>query len=184
MQKKLIPHSLIEDIVITSTLDLKADSLKLSFLLEGALVNYAFSSSQMPKRANELWKATCFELFLANSKKDEYYEFNISPSLAWNLYHLSTYRAEPKEVELLVEPVIKITKENGCYRVDFELKGFALSSFDRVNLTAILLTKEGERTFWSLKKMQGSPDFHERGYFISLSLVPIRPGWERIREQQ
>ena len=162
MQKKLIPHSLIEDIFITSILDLKADRVTLSFLVEGALENYIFPSPQTSKRANELWKSTCFELFLAHSEKEEYYEFNISPSLAWNCYHLSTYRAEPKEVEILVEPVIKTTKESGCYRLDFELKGFALTSFDRVNLTAILLTKEGERTFWSLKKMQGSPDFHER----------------------
>ncbi len=166
MKKILLPHTLIDDITVSSILNTIGKKLTLTFTVKGALENYIFPKEEPIKRKNELWKATCFELFLANANKDEYYELNLSPSLAWNFYCLEHYRAEVKEVVSLVEPTITVSRGQGRYEISFGLEGLDLKQFDSCNLTAILLTQEGERTFWSLEVMEDSPDFHNRAYFV------------------
>ncbi len=165
MQKILKSHKPINNIRISSTLKIVKSQIYISFTLTGALDSYIFPHEQRLERVDELWKSTCFELFLANSNEEEYYELNISPSLGWNFYHLKKYRAEVEEVELLSEATINVIKEGGNYKIEFKLEGFDFEKSNIYNITAILLTKEGERTFWSLKPMDGTPDFHNQMYF-------------------
>ena len=168
MKKILFPHTPIDDITVSSILNTIGRKLTLTFTVKGDLQNYTFPKEQTIKRANELWKATCFELFLANSKKDEYYELNFSPSLAWNFYYLKYYRAEVQEVEIVAEPTVQIREDKNSYSIELTLEGFDFERFDSCNLTAIFLTQEGERTFWSIQPMKESPDFHHRDYFVAL----------------
>jgi len=168
MKKTLISHSSIDDITITSTLSIINRKLTLVFMLKGALENYIFPKEQSIKRENELWKRTCLELFLADSKSEGYYELNLSPSLAWNFYYLKHYRADVEEVVLTSVPTIQIEEDTNFYSIEFTLENFNFEIFDSCNLTAILLTKKDKRTFWSLKEMADTPDFHNRDYFINL----------------
>lgn len=46
-----------------------------------------------PRRADELWKATCFELFIRPEEGNGYYEFNFAPSGEWAAYRFGGYRA-------------------------------------------------------------------------------------------
>ena len=170
MKHLLKSYSQKTELSIESTLTLYQDRISLHFKISGALTNYQFPKKEKLKRANELWKATCFELFLANSKTQSYYEINISPTLHWNIYYLDTYRAEPKEVIVSSEPLIKIREDKQSYEIDFELKCEALDleEFDQYNLAVILLNVENERKFWVVNPVGESPDFHNRGSFFRL----------------
>ena len=44
------------------------------------------------ERKDELWKMTCFEMFLNPIGQKQYYEFNVSLEGAWNCYHFAGYR--------------------------------------------------------------------------------------------
>lgn len=43
-------------------------------------------------RADELWRTTCFELFLRRPGEDAYLEFNFAPSGQWAAYGFNAYR--------------------------------------------------------------------------------------------
>lgn len=170
MQNKLMSHDEAPNLTITTTVDLAQNSLVLRFLIKGELEGYSFSSQSKQTRANELWKATCFELFLANSKHEAYYELNFSSSFSWNFYRLSAYRAELEEMALLSSPKIEILRKEDEVQVFFELAleaGF-LAQFDLYNVAVVLLNKENERGFWSLKEMREAPDFHCRENFLEI----------------
>ena len=164
----LQPYGNIDDINVEVIFHLQENKLFISFTVKGKVDEYYFPATSKPQRANELWKATCFELFLADSKAETYYELNFSSSLAWNFYALKHYRAEVSEVKLLNDPIIQVFEENESFKIELELEGFDFSKFDICNLTCILLTKENERTFWSSKKMDEKPDFHDRKYFLQI----------------
>ena len=168
MKKILLPHTAIDDVMITSSVNIIGKKLTLTFTVKGSLENYIFPKEQLIKRANELWKASCFELFLENSKSEGYYELNFSASLAWNFYYLEYYRAKVQEVELTTEPTIQIRENKNSYGIELILEGYDFEIFDSCNLTAILLTEKDKRTFWSIQPMEDIPDFHNRCYFINL----------------
>ena len=67
--------------------------LALSYALTGEVDEVLLSpASPQPGRRDELWKATCFEFFLARRNRPEYWEFNLSPSGDWNVYRMDDYR--------------------------------------------------------------------------------------------
>ncbi len=168
MKHLLKYHSQKTELNIESTLTLNANKISLHFKISGAIKKYQFPQKEELKRASELWKATCFELFLANSKTQTYYEINISPTLHWNIYRLEVYRAEPKEFVVSSEPLIKSREDKEHYKIDFELacKELDLAEFDQYNLAVILLNKQNEREFWAVNPVGESPDFHDRRGFI------------------
>lgn len=170
MKHFLKPYSKKRELTVEGTLILNSNKLSLHFKISGALKSYSFPKKEKLKRANELWRATCFELFLANSKTKIYYEINISPTLHWNIYRLETYRAEPKELIVSSEAIIKIREDEQSYEINFELecKELDLAEFDQYNLAVILLNNQNEREFWTIRPMGKSPDFHDRDGFSLL----------------
>ena len=168
MKHFLKPYSKKTELSIEGILTLSSNKIYLHFRISGALKNYQFPQKDILKRANELWKATCFELFLANSKIQSYYEINISSMLHWNVYSLKKYRAEPKEFIIFSKPFIEIREGDQSYKIDFELecKELYLAEFDQYNLAVILLNMENKREFWTLNPVGESPDFHNRDGFI------------------
>jgi len=167
MQNELVSHREASNLRVTTTVYLNQKSIALSFVIKGKLDEYSFSPQSKQTRANELWKATCFELFLANSNNEAYYEFNFSPSLAWNFYYLNEYRAEPCEVEMNTEPKIETLYGQDSFQIFCELE-INTRSFDSYNVAAILLTKEAQRTFWSVNHLNTAPDFHHRANFLKI----------------
>ena len=170
MKHFLQPHSQKTELTIVSRLTFDSNNISLHFKISGAVKKYQIPLKENLKRANNLWKATCFELFLANSKTQSYYEINISPTLHWNIYRLETYRAEPKELISSSKPIIEIKEDEKSYEIDFELecKELDLVEFDQYNLAVILLNKQNEREFWAVNPVGERPDFHDRGGFCRL----------------
>ena len=169
LNNRLHAHSKIEKISIGSSLELTEQKAILSFVVKGALEEYLFPSKSILKRANELWKSTCFELFLANENEEAYYELNFSSSLAWNFYTLDAYRGEVKELGLLDMPKISVFEEKNEFKILIELPIENLENFELYNVACILLNREDERTFWTIKHLKPKPDFHDRASFLRIS---------------
>ena len=169
MTHRLQPHNKIENISIDASLELTKQKIEISFSIKGVLAEYVFPPSKKIQRADEIWKATSFELFLANDA-EEYYELNFSSSLAWNFYVLSSYRVKPQELVFEEEPHISYTYKNNEFNIVFNLESKAINfeKFRSYNLAAILLTEKKERTFWTINHLNDVPNFHNKESFKSL----------------
>jgi len=169
MKNRLKPHTPTSNLFVDSSLKLTKSKIVLSFVIKGKLFDYTFPKKYKLQRLDELWKETCFELFLAGDDKS-YYELNFSPSFGWNFYLLNAYRAEPKELEVLNEPKIKSEKREDEFSIYFELesKNLNFEKFTHYNLATILLTKEKKRTFWAIKHLKDRADFHDRESFLEI----------------
>ena len=169
MKNKLNPYADIKNVQIEASFELTKEKIRISFLLQGDLKSYIFPKKENLQRVDELWKATCFELLLAND--DElYYELNFSSS-RWNFYVLDSYRAEPKELEIFVEPNLCVEQKNNEFCIIFELDISALNleQFNYYNLATILLNENNERTFWAIKHLKTKPDFHDKKSFLEIT---------------
>ena len=56
-----------------------------------------------PARTDELWRSTCFELFLRFDDDERYVEFNFSPSTRWAAYAFDGYREGMAELPLAAD---------------------------------------------------------------------------------
>jgi hypothetical protein len=76
------------------------------------LVVPVFNFPDQHLRRNELWKHTCFELFLSTPHSPGYWEVNLSPSGDWNFYSFNSYR-QNMSVESAIQqaPVMSVTRD-------------------------------------------------------------------------
>lgn len=118
-------------------------------------------------RADELWKSTCFELFMM--EKDgmpSYSEFNLSPSERWAAYDFDDYREGMRNRTFEREP-------DCTFRV-----GLAMAIFDAslprvqmpgspssIGLAAVIEEEGGVKSYWALSHHKEQPDFHDPACF-------------------
>lgn len=146
--------------------------MEIAFEILGMLNRYIFDPIEPIRRANELWRRSCFELFIALPDSREYWELNIASSGAWNLYHLEDYRSGVTEVFLKSEPEIRIDPTPNRYRLSavLDITELLLTPSVAVNVAAILLTQNQERTFWAVNHPLHQPDFHAREGFFGMDI--------------
>ena len=163
-------QSKTNDISIDFFLELSTNKLHIEFRVTGELDNYIFPQKSNLKRADELWKATCFELFLRNTETEAYYELNFTSSLSWNFSYLNSYRAKVQEVKGLGQVKIEVFTNDNNFKIFFELETdtFSFNQFNIYNAAVILKNSNDERTFWSLGLPSKVPDFHDEKGFLKL----------------
>ncbi len=71
-------------------------------------------------RGDELWRHTCFEVFIRPLAGEAYYEFNFSPDLQWAAYRFDGYRRKRSDVEI-EWPARKARTGGGGVELDAEL---------------------------------------------------------------
>ncbi len=163
-------YNIDEQTTVTATIELHDNQLTLEYQIQGNMSQYHFPKQTKQERANELWLDTTFELFIAPTNSDEYWEINISPSTQWNVYHFTSYKEGMKESNIISQPTIKTDEYHNEYRLTFN-STVPNEHFDHVlqiNLCVILLDQKGVRHFYSIKRREGSPDFHDRDSFMTL----------------
>lgn len=149
--------------------------LTLSYVVTGRIADLVVPPRAAPTRVDELWKRTCFEVFLRAPGDAAYYEVNLAPSSQWAAYAFSGYRERAGDPPV---PAPFIDAEGG--RTRFELR----ASLDvsgltdlppdapwRVGLSAVLEAADGTRAYWALAHPPGQPDFHHADAF-ALILPP------------
>ncbi|OJU17478.1 MAG: hypothetical protein BGN95_19965 [Sphingomonas sp. 66-10] len=149
------------------------------------------------ERADELWKATCFELFVMPGEGAAYLEFNFSPSGRWAAYAFDAYRAGMHDLPLSADPKI----ERSGHHIIIRHPGLEPGSIapqaqpleppaprlppdgprlkagvtgPRIALTAVIEETGGVRSFWALAHAPGAPDFHNPDCFVARLPAPDR----------
>jgi hypothetical protein len=141
-------------------------ALTLSYVVIGKTSVLRLPSIVPPTRADELWRHTCFEVFLAVPPNADYYEFNFSPSTQWAAYRFSDYRAGMAAFEI-EPPKIEVTSnaENYMLRASLGFKQLDLAHGARLGLSAVVEETNGNKSYWALAHAPGKPDFHRADCF-------------------
>src|SRR5436190_6661783 len=78
------------------------------FRVRGDMAKLVIPPPVASQRADDLWRTTCFELFVAGEGAG-YREYNFSPSGAWAAYEFADYRAGMANALASVETEISQT---------------------------------------------------------------------------
>jgi len=123
-------------------------------------------------RQDQLWRHTCFEMFLRNGD-GSYYEFNFSPSTKWAVYCFDSYRRGMKEQNLASSPLInsELTSDSFILDATIDLQGMLddyLQPRPGIGLAAVIEDANGRISYWALAHPQGIPDFHHADGFVGV----------------
>ena len=135
--------------------------LWLRFVVQGDVERVAWPVAVDQGRADDLWRHTCFEAFVATD--DGYVEYNLSPSNRWASYRFNGPRAGMRaaEVGATVEGL-----DAGLNMVALEARIALPSGARRLGLSAVIETTEGEMSYWALAHPSAKPDFHHPDSFV------------------
>ena len=140
--------------------------LGLRFRARGRIGEVVWPASASSSRRDELWKHTCFELFLAMGEGG-YVEFNFSPSTEWAAYRFIGYR-DGADQPAVAAPVITTRTADDVFELCASIYlDDALGFHSRMGLSAVIEDAHGGKTYWALAHAPGKPDFHHPDAFAS-----------------
>ena len=121
--------------------------------------------------AFELWKHTCFEVFLGVPGEPGYREYNFSPSGQWAVYGFRAWRERIEDYVPAAAPEILFSQaDDGLVleaRVPAELMPVVPAGSDlQVSLAAVVERKDGTLEYWALRHAAAQADFHARDTFV------------------
>lgn len=121
-------------------------------------------------RGDDLWKSTCFELFLYDGE-GRYREFNFSPSQRWAAYRFAGYRGQREDFEPVLSPDIQSERGLSIYTMTVFLSQKELAGAQSAALAAVIEEKGRRPSYWALVHDGLKPDFHDPACFR----IPLRP---------
>ena len=153
----------------------EGERLWVSYGLAGPLQRLAIPPlSATPRRRDELWQATCMELFLALPDQEGYREFNLSPSGDWNVYQLDGYRRGLRPDPAWTVLPLRRRDPNPEAGADAALEihlsttlppELAAAPELEAAVTTVLQLQDGSCRYWALRHLGAEPDFHRRDGF-------------------
>ncbi len=120
-----------------------------------------------PKRADQLWETTCFELFLQEVGANRYCEFNFSPSRCWAAYQFSAYRDGMRNLQLPKSPdiILESSDSHVAMEVTLGLPDIWGNAALNASFSAVVAEHGGPKSYWALSHPPGKPDFHHKDCF-------------------
>jgi hypothetical protein len=152
----------------------QAGLLDLWYVVQGDPERLVIPPPVEGKRADNLWRTTCFELFLKPKEGTFYLEFNFSPSGEWAAYAFDGPREGMRDADLPSPPIVSVIQTPWRAvetHVTLPLELPSGSARWSLNLAAIVEEKGLGRSFWALEHPAGEPDFHDPACF-TLELPP------------
>lgn len=144
-----------------------AGLLELRFVLDAQLDRVRVPPPRPSARRDELWKHTCFEVFVAEDANAAYRELNFAPSSEWAMYSFTGYRQGMAALETAV-PEIRL--ERAAQELTLHVRAYTgLASARRLALAAVIEDENGRLSYWALRHPPGKPDFHHPESFLSLT---------------
>jgi hypothetical protein len=139
--------------------------LNLSYGVDGDIDALRIPAVAAGGRGEELWRQTCFELFVGSSQSSGYYEFNFSPSRQWAAYWFTGYRTGMRVAAEVGAPVVEARRDADRFSLrasidPARLKALPRAGAWRLGLSAIIEETGGGLSYWALSHPQGKPDFH------------------------
>jgi len=168
--KPFLPASRLPALEIVGTISRHGQALSLGYELKGDLAAVVMpETAARPTRRAGLWRATCFELFLAPKTSRAYWEFNLSPCGHWNVYSFEAYRQGMQEEQGFASLPFTVQNRSDSWRLvlEVDLTPIILPAQDlEAAISAIITGEHGEVTYWALTHTGEQPDFHQRESFI------------------
>jgi hypothetical protein len=148
-----------------------AERLALAYTLRGDTSRLRVPAPAVPARRDELWRHTCFELFLRGGG-EAYAELNFSPSGDWAAYAFEGYRRGVTTLALPEPPQIEPRRTRSELVVEVRVRlpePPAGSGSPRVALSAVVEDVAGRLSYWALAHCGERPDFHApEGFVLAL----------------
>jgi hypothetical protein len=146
-----------------------AAGLIVRYLVTGDIRGLQLPLPSSPACADELWRHTCFELFLRAATQNAYCEFNFAPSLQWAAYRFDSYRQGMRPLEI-PPPRIEMRQDSQSFELqaDLELAGLVDAGEQsdlHLGLSAVIQETNGPLSYWALAHPGAKPDFHHPGAF-------------------
>lgn len=161
---------LLPNIQISGEIQRDRTHLNLSYQVTGNLQQILIPPPvAAPTRQDELWKTTCWEFFLGVPNDRNYWEFNLSPSGHWNVYHFEEYRQGMQNESAFAELPFQIKRETDRVALSVEVNLAAIQLDERnleVAVTAVIQHRDETVSYWALTHQGKQPDFHRRESFI------------------
>ena len=146
------------------------------YVLEGLVAQVKLPVSAQSDRADELWRHTCCEAFVAGPAPGAYTEFNFSPSGAWAAYRFTSYREGMRPVAVVADPVIDVRVTADRIEIDAFIGSRSVPLGEdglRLGLTVVVEEVSGALSFWALSHPLPRPDFHHAdGFRFALAASP------------
>jgi hypothetical protein len=169
----LIPFSAqdVPTITINGQIARQSSTFYIRYVLAGDLGAISLPSlNANPARKDELWRRTCFELFLAIKNTSQYWEFNMSPSGNWNVYVMDAYRQVGMRQETRIQRIpFDVRKEADGLSLEMAINlGPIIASKKpiEVGIASVMQTKNGKETYWAMLHPRPEADFHARESFV------------------
>jgi hypothetical protein len=163
-----------------------ADQLHLRYTVRGEIGALFIPPHMMPARTDDLWKTTCFEVFIRDPEGAGYAEFNLSPSGQWAAYAFDGYRGGMRALDVPAPPEISVQRADDAFVLAADLalpcSGAGRSHGDAdaaglrpspehngrrytIALSAVIEETSGTKSYWALAHPPGAPDFHHADCF-------------------
>ena len=154
---------------------LPGGKVEVIYRLTGDLEQLVIPELSDPSRADELWKHTCFEIFILKAEAPGYVEFNFAPTGRWAAYSFRSRRSGMQDIAGVKEaPIGTLTMgRQFVLRATVDVSGAeGMPPQDaswQVAISAVIEAADGRRAYWALAHPQGNPDFHAPdGYVLTL----------------
>ena len=162
------------------------NTLTLRYIVTGNIGAIRIPPRAAPTRTDELWRHTCFEVFvripppLAGGGQEAgahpaqpYREFNFSPSTQWAAYSFTSHRKGWAPLEIASAPNIQSRANRTTFELAVALDLSALAPQPNAPLTlglsVVIEETNGAMSYWALTHPKGKADFHHSDCF-ALSL--------------
>ena len=147
---------------------LNREGLALSFRLEGSPGALRIPPPGPPEAADNLWRHTCCEAFVAPDQACGYREFNFSPSGQWAAYRFTDYRR--RDFGFLPDEPLPIHFQPlaSGFLLEASIPAGLLppQASLRLGLSAIIEHTDGRKSYWALTHLAEQPDFHQPASFL------------------
>ncbi len=144
-----------------------AGSLRLTYVVTGNIGDLRLPPVTALARTDELWRHTCFEVFVRPLPGEAYYEFNFAPSTQWAAYRFDGYRSGMRVATEIDAPRIDVQAAPGHYALQaaLDLSRLPRDAAWRLGLAAVIEETGGRKSYWALANPPGQPDFHHSDCF-------------------
>jgi hypothetical protein len=160
----------VPDLKISGNISRHSRNLAIQYELTGALKDLMIPElSDRPVRRKGLWQETCLEFFVGPDDSDQYWEFNLSPTGHWNIYHFSAYRKGMHEEPAFTSLPFAVSSQADAFllslKIDLEKISLSDQTLD-IGISAVIESIKGELIYWALIHTATEADFHRRDAFI------------------
>lgn len=148
---------------VACDLDWSGDALKLRYAVDHD------GSLKIPARTgrlDELWKTTCFEIFVRKGAGPSYIEFNLAPDDAWAGYGFTGERLGMHNLDVGA-PAIRASADDG-FTLSVKLAPGSLpANLGPASLSAVIEEHDGTKSYWAIVHPKPEEfDFHDPRCFV------------------